>query len=159
MPETYRATIKISSQCDCTVIDEITGEDRDSDECFGCHKDNVDLLISEVLEPWMKANNLTESSTVKFSVMNLTWANRSGSGLVEVSDLLKGDYATIMRGDYTVYWTLVGDKLTAVRYSHDEPTGATYNFQPKKIQFYPTEPACPVCHRTTGHDCELGKEY
>lgn len=158
MTDVYKATIKLSSQCECTVIDEITGEDKETDECFGCNQDNLDLLRSEVIEPWIKINNLGGQSAFRFSVVGLTWENRSGSGRVELSQLLSGRFATLSNGDYTIYWAVKGTKLTAVRYSHDEPTGAQYHFKPTLI-VVDSEPACPVCHRNTGHDCELGKEF
>jgi len=38
--------------------------------------------------------------------------------------------ALTINGDYTLEITLKGENFTVVRYSHDEPTGATFTIEP-----------------------------
>lgn len=94
-----------------------------SSECFGCYSDSVSLFNSEILEPWGKATNCSEEDEVVIFGFAMGWQRQSGVGYTERNNLLE---ALTINGSYTITFKLEGDKLTAIRASHDEPTGATF---------------------------------
>jgi len=129
---------ELSRNCRCTVYDSETdsevldddGNPVPSEYCDGCWQDDLSNTEYDIIEPWKKANGISDSDSIHISVSRATWQNVSGYGvgkatLDSIIKLLTFD------GDWTLKLTYDGDKtLTAQRWSHDEPTGTgIFNFR------------------------------
>ena len=107
---------------DCTCTDE--NGDWIAD-CFGCYDDEKENL-RYLLKDWAKANDFdADKHVVRIDGRAMTWLRRDGYAVVEFDSMLD---ALTLRGDYTLKFTLEGKTLRCVRYSHDEPTGASFEF-------------------------------
>jgi hypothetical protein len=125
-------TLKLQSQtatyttnCECVDYDEQTATESPAQWCQDyCHED-ARALCWELLSDWLRINNNPQA--VKIAGKNITWERLSGYALVMPQDILN---ALIINGEFTITLTLDGDKLTARRSSHDEPTGASFTITP-----------------------------
>lgn len=92
--------------------------------CYGdCYTDAKEAALEMLLE-WADSHGVTEW-TINYAGM--TWERRSGttypiSGLEETFDALT------IRGDYRLVFILDNGTLKVLRYSHDEPMGASFIF-------------------------------
>jgi hypothetical protein len=116
-------SVEVSSNCVCEDYDEETGEAVYSNDCFGCYDDSLELLKSEVIEPWLEANDLYEDTAVRISGTAIGWRRLSGYKDTTPKELVE---ALSLNGDYTLKFDLTGTTLSVKRYSHDEPTGASF---------------------------------
>ena len=119
---------ELSSNCTCETTDE--NDNTITDFCFGCYTDDFANLKYSIIEPWLTANGLSKPDQVLISVERATWRNVSGYGLALATTGFIIDALTF-NGDWRLVFTYDGDKtMTAVRYSHDEPTGTgTFTFR------------------------------
>ena len=116
----------ITTDCLCQVEDEETGEWRESDSCFGdCgewQEDDAYWLQDE----WRKANGIEEDDPILIQVDRIGWTNASAYKWTTAKEVYKSLY---LDGDFRIEFTLTGNTLTAIRYSHDEPVGTgTFTF-------------------------------
>jgi len=121
---------ELSSDCRCTATDDDGEELKDehgypvaANYCDGCWEDDLSNTESEIIEPWLKANGITEEDYLYISVNKATWLNVSGYG-VGKANLKKIIDLMTFNGDWTLKFTYNRHKtLTAQRWSHDEPMG------------------------------------
>lgn len=114
----HTATYELTTECTCEYYDD-NEELVPSSECFGCYEDELDNL-QLCLNLWLDRHEV-EFLTVEAS--GLGWRNASGQTVItgtakNVVDMLR------INGDYRAeFYFSADDKLTARRWSHDEPTG------------------------------------
>lgn len=128
MSEATLTTVTLTTECECEIYDEETGEFRPSDgtECFGCYDTAWDDFRDNILAPWLDAIGADDDADILVEGTGMGWQGRAGWIVVTASDLHD---ALAINGEYRVDYALTGDTLTAVRYSHDEPTGTgTFRF-------------------------------
>ena len=120
----------ITTNCECLYLDE---EDKEviPENCFGdCYQEAKDFTL-ELIEEWLERNDYPEAVMIKGVAM--TWQRLSGYALIrEASDKLARetlDKLTLDR-DFTLELKLTGRACHIVRYSHDEPTGASFELHP-----------------------------
>lgn len=112
--------VKIELDSSCTCTDEYG---QWAGECFGCWQENLDIF-NEMLTEWKTVvgyNDDTNDILIQGTAMG--WQRRSGFVVVLPNDITS---ALHINGDYRLVFTFDNDSLTCVRYSHDEPTGASF---------------------------------
>jgi hypothetical protein len=122
---TAKIEVGISSDCICTDYDDETGEAVASEWCHGyCFNDSVDVFEELVVSPLILAH--PELHRFKVEGSGMGWQRRSGTAEIMpyardiVSQLtINGDFRLNVSYEF-------GDTFTVVRYSHDEPTGASF---------------------------------
>ena len=115
---------KVVIESDCTCA----GEDGpDYGECFGCYDDSVEYL-KEIISTWRERAGI-DADLVRIEGRGMTWQSMSGHAITNLDTLYK---ALTINGDFRLEFTLEGETLTAMRYSHDEPTGASFTFMPER---------------------------
>lgn len=115
----------LTNTCDCEVWDEVTDTYSQSPACYGCWDDDLEQACY-LINNWLELSNISDDyDAVKINGSGLTWQRLDGYKLTDgnANDILE---ALQIRGDYTISLTLENGKLTATRYSHDEPTGASF---------------------------------
>ena len=137
-----KVEITISTTCECTYCpacnvgmngygpcDECGGELQSSGECFDCQP--TDYLNEEIAK-WLKksrAVNLISSGK------NMGWTHASGEGELPASVDNVMRFVTL-NGDYTLKFVFEKDEpIRITRYSHDEPTGASFEIFRKVRQY------------------------
>lgn len=113
-----------------TLSTECTCENEDGtfpNYCFGCFDDDKGVLL-EALDNWLEEHEIT---SVQVTGSNMLWTRVSGEALIEdvtSEAILK---ALSLNGSYRleVSIPMYDMEITAKRYSHDEPTGATFNLE------------------------------
>lgn len=114
--------VKIELDSNCVCTDEY---ETPLDDCLGCWQDNLQYF-NELLNEWKKVVGFNdETNDVFIQATAMGWQRRSGFTVVLVDNLLS---ALHINGDYRLVFTFDNDSLTCVRYSHDEPTGASFTF-------------------------------
>jgi hypothetical protein len=124
--------VEVSNNCRCTEYDEETGDtklDADGDpvpanECFGCWNEMLEDFEAMILQPWLAKKNLTLDDSVAVYFKGVSWQSISGSSKISANKIID---ALRINGDYTLRFTLKGNKLTCIRSSHDE-YGASFKF-------------------------------
>lgn len=112
-------TAELSSNCNCEDDNGMV-----TDTCLGCYDFDEEDCLS-VLNIW-KARQEHSTNTVRIDGSGMTWQKLDGYAVTDFDKVL--DKLTI-NGDFTIRLKLNGDTLTAVRSSHDEPTGASFQFK------------------------------
>jgi hypothetical protein len=94
--------------------------------------DDAKDYATELVENWMTAHDVDPSDEILVKYSGATWQRLSGSAPAVASSLPM--IFKVNGGDYTltVKYDSADQSLTIVRYSHDEPTGATHVIE--KIQ-------------------------
>ena len=119
-------TYTLTTDCTCESYDD-SDNLVPSDECFGCYDDDKRNLI-EALDVWIHA---LELSHIEIQGRNMGWTNSTGSATIDADadELIR---ALQINGDHRLELEIPeGDDLAdfdfkAKRYSHDEPTGASF---------------------------------
>lgn len=110
----------VTTDCQCQTENDETGEFGPSNECFGdCYewqKEDVFYLLGE----WQLANGVTEDDTIVVTGSGMGWQRQTGYAH---TDILNLDSVLSLNGDFRIEWYLEDKTLTAMRWSHDEPTG------------------------------------
>jgi len=127
---TTTCTCQYCEQCECifSYVDtqecpECQADMREFD-CYGdCYNDSKEEALRLVTE-WSDSHKIDEWI---IRGDNMGWTRASGNtepidGLEETFDALT------LNGDYRLVFTLLNDSLRVTRYSHDEPTGASFTF-------------------------------
>lgn len=121
----------ITTNCECLYLDE---EDKEviPNECFGdCYQEAKDFTL-ELIEEWLERNDYPDAVIIEGVAMG--WQRRSGYALIREagSDNISRETLNklMLNGHFTLELKLTGRACHAVRYSHDEPTGASFELQP-----------------------------
>jgi hypothetical protein len=129
-------TATVTTNCECENYDEETDTYSPADNCHGYCGEEMEEWTAELIEEWLSARGIEAGEFVKIEANGLGWLRRSGYKLA-AADSLELTRALYIRGDFRLEFTLSGDKLTARRYSHDEPTGsAVFEFEPVEVCHY-----------------------
>jgi hypothetical protein len=121
---------EVSTQCQC--IDEAEdGTEVQADTCQGCNEWMLEDA-HELLEDWQRRNNYPEAVLIQGS--RIGWRALSGYAFIRehgseniTKELLN---KLMLNGDFRIELKLKGRSCYAVRYSHDEPTGASFELEP-----------------------------
>lgn len=119
----------LTNSCTCESLDE-NDNPIPTEICWGdCYDIALDNLTEQVIEPWQNHHDLDGSSELLVKGSRMGWTRASGTTTTDVEGLL----ATLtFDSEWRLIFTL-DDKhnLSVVRYSHDEPTGASFDVSPK----------------------------
>lgn len=103
---------------DCTE-----GVLKHSNTCMGCWDDSKEDFYQAIYE-WRKEVGV-DWNLVRIDGSAMGWTRSKGSAVVPMERALD---ALTIRGDFRIEVKLKGKELSARRYSHDEPTGASFFF-------------------------------
>lgn len=117
--------VTLESNCTCEYYDEDDNLVPSYDDCFGCWEDSKEYFNEVIMYPWMAANDYHDKTPIKIVSPNLGWMRRAGYKDTYVDDIVN---SLTINGDFTLNFTLTGDKLECVRSSHDE-MGAYFEFE------------------------------
>lgn len=127
--EDWGATL--TTNCECRYLDE---EDQEviPDYCTGeCYEEAGNFTL-ELIEEWLERNDYP--SAVMIQGASMGWQRLSGYALIREAGSDKIARETLdkltLNADFTLELKLQGRACHAVRYSHDEPTGASFELQP-----------------------------
>jgi len=109
----------VSTTCECE-----TEEGNWAEDCYGCYEDNLAYLKDELIGNWITANK-GGKDYVLIEGKAMGWTRADGTLVTEVETIVD---ALRINGEYTLRFKLEDKELTAMRTSHDEPTGAFFTF-------------------------------
>jgi hypothetical protein len=119
----------ITTNCECRLFDEEDNEIT-PDYCLGyCYEDMSDDS-NQLIEEWLERNNHPSALIIRGAAMG--WQRLSGYALIrESSDKIASETLDKLKlnGDFTLELKLMGRACHVVRYSHDEPTGASFELE------------------------------
>lgn len=135
-----RITFSVNSDCQCYDCNKcgagyVGGENeqkcgdcndgvlKNASDCMGCWDDNKYTFRETILE-WRKEVGV-DWGLVRIDGSAMGWTRSRGSAVVPIDRVLE---ALTIRGDFRIEVKWEGKELSAVRYSHDEPTGASFFF-------------------------------
>lgn len=120
-----RITAELSTTCTCQSYDDETDTFSESEYCYGdCWTDAVSDVQDNLINAWLVKHDRHDLDTlVTVEGHRMGWQRRSGSVTTEASNLLD---VLAFGHDYALHFTLDGNRLLVLRYSHDEPTGASF---------------------------------
>jgi hypothetical protein len=122
-------TAALTTNCECSYLDEEDNEVM-ADYCQGwCYEDANDNAI-ELIEEWLERNDHPSALIIRGVAMG--WQRLSGYALIrESSDKIASETLDKLKlnGDFTLELKLTGRACHVVRYSHDEPTGASFELE------------------------------
>lgn len=107
---------------DCTCEDE---DGNTATDCYGCYDEAVAYLSDYLIPEWVKQNGDNATDLVLVTGHGMGWQRLYGWTNARVGELLE---AVTLNGDYRIRFELLDGILIAHRYSHDEPTGAKFEF-------------------------------
>lgn len=118
-----RATI--TTDCTCEVYDEDTDTSVPSDSCYGCWEDNQEDFKYNVLPEWVRHHGIADDEDIVVWSEAMLWDRRSGYAVCKLDTLTE---TLGLRGEYRLDFEFDSEtgNLTCTRYSHDEPTGASF---------------------------------
>jgi hypothetical protein len=128
-------TFEITNSCTCENYDEDTDTSTPAEYCYGdCYQDNRDNLYHEIVKPWFERNDLAFEDKVLVVCKNVNWDHVDGV-TTAVCDREGFIDALSINTEWRLDFRLDGNRLTARRYSHDEPMGsAEFFFVPEAIE-------------------------
>lgn len=109
----------VSTQADSMVLEVVPAE-----FCYNCDEMNREDL-ENMIEVWLVQQPI-QSNRVRIYGVGMGWQRRDGWTITDVTSLLD---AVRLDGDYRIEFSLDGATLSAIRYSHDEPTGCVFAFK------------------------------
>ena len=114
----------------CTCVDE-DGEER-LDDCWGWCYQYAEEDTDNTLDEWARRNDYP-SDTVRIESKAIGWRQVAGYAVTSLEGVAK---VLRLNGDYRIEFIVEGNDLTIKRWSHDEPTGATFtaNFIPDETE-------------------------
>lgn len=137
-----RVVVEVSTGCECTFClscnvgtfgygpcEWCKGEVQASSECFDCQPLGY---LQELVEQWIKKSRANK--LVSFG-KNMGWAHASGEGELPAS------FDNVMRfvtlnGEYSLRFVFEpNEPIRVTRFSHDEPTGASFEIFRKVRQY------------------------
>ena len=134
--------IQISNACECRYCDacglsgqditcpECANETRFTDWCDGaCYEYKLEDLEEYLLPAFITAHN--EPEYLRIEGTRMGWQARRGYKVIKATHKELWDALTFS-GDWSLNYKLEGNSLTITRYSHDEPTGASFTITTDK---------------------------
>jgi hypothetical protein len=120
----------LGTYCECSYLDEEDNEIT-PENCFGdCYQEARDFTL-ELIEEWLERNDYPSALIIRGVAMG--WQRLSGYALIRQFGTLKLSADTLKKlmldGDFTLELKLTGRACHIVRYSHDEPTGASFELE------------------------------
>jgi hypothetical protein len=120
----------LSTNCECRYLDEDENEIT-PDYCFGeCWEEARDFTL-ELIEEWLERNDHPSAVIIRGAAMG--WQRLSGYALIREAGSDKIASETLKKltldADFTLELKLTGRACYVVRYSHDEPTGASFELE------------------------------
>lgn len=118
------ATFTLTTDCTCEMIDD-NDELVPSNECLGCYTDDKALLV-ETLDKWIAE---LELSHIEVQGRGMGWTRANGSVIIDANaeELIE---SLQLNGDFRLEFELPHEcfdhDFKVMRYSHDEPVGATF---------------------------------
>jgi hypothetical protein len=121
----------VSTNCECSFTDEEGNEipEISPDYCNGCGE-WMQEDATALLEEWLERNDHPSALIIRGVAMG--WQRRSGYALIrESSDKIASETLKklTLDDDFTLQLKLTGRACHIVRYSHDEPTGASFELE------------------------------
>lgn len=121
----------VSTNCECVFTDEEGNEIEGivPDYCNGCGEWMTEGAL-ELIEEWLERNDYPSAVMIQGAAMG--WQRRSGYALIRATgDKIARETLNklMLNGDFTIELKLTGRACHAVRYSHDEPTGASFELE------------------------------
>ena len=126
---------------DCPQCGLLMTSDEDAPKCEECGVDGVmtdycqdacydykhENWRDDFFPTWLKLVGEPEHLLIKGKAMG--WQRQDGMATLDAQwgNLYR---ALTINGDYTLKMKLEGKNFTVIRYSHDEPTGATFTIEP-----------------------------
>jgi hypothetical protein len=116
---------------DCKCLDETEeGEEVPAAYCQDCAYWMLEGTL-ELLEEWQRRNDYPSALIIRGAAMG--WQRLSGYALIREAGSDKIARETLdkltLNGDFTLELKLTGRACHVVRYSHDEPTGASFELE------------------------------
>jgi hypothetical protein len=149
----------VSTDCQCLWDDEDTGEEVKPEFCHGCGEWMQEGAL-ELIEEWLKRNDYPSAVIIRGVAMG--WRRLSGYALIrEAGDKIASETLSklTLDADFTLELKLTGRACHIVRYSHDEPTGASFELEAftacdgwsecqatEGIREYEGQNLCAYCH-------------
>jgi hypothetical protein len=134
----YITTASVTNTCTCEVFDEETFESVPASECWGdCFEESRRNFEDAVqawatkravrlgfIEPYIERD--LDLSAFHFTVYTraMGWDKREATAVTDGDALL--DLLSLSRAEYRLDLLEHEGKLSVMRYSHDEPTGASF---------------------------------
>ena len=130
--EQMKLETSISTGCNgCEYYDEATDTYTDADSCQGyCYEDAVEDYTENLLKPWLEAKAIMADSPVRINGSGMGWRGVSGHADTSARAMLD---TLAIDGEFTLKVTYEDGELSFVRYSHDEPTGASFSVVPVSL--------------------------
>jgi len=130
---------EISNSCACMDCPEC-GVGTESLQCEDCDKPTTPAnycdgycfdykldWLSESVEEWTEL--MGNPSSVQINGRAMGWTRASGSATIPAE--WKAIFNALqINGDWTLRFTIAGESFKVMRYSHDEPTGASFEIVP-----------------------------
>jgi hypothetical protein len=150
---------RITTNCECRVLDDEDNEIT-PDYCLTyCYEDMADDSW-QLIEEWLERNDYPSAVIIRGVAMG--WQRLSGYALIrESSDKIASETLRKLTLDanFTLELKLTGRACHVVRYSHDEPTGASFELEAftacdgwsecqaiEGIREYEGQNLCAYCH-------------
>ena len=121
-------TAMLNNSCTCHEYTDGEPVEYCDGECWAMGKEDLTELLNTWNDRLLEAGLYIQGRVVVIIGRNISWQHYSGTKTVafdadSVIDAMR------LNGDFRLSFQLQGTELTAVRYSHDEPTGASFTFQ------------------------------
>jgi hypothetical protein len=149
----------VSTNCTCSYFDEATGKEVYLDLCDGCGEWQLEDA-NALIEEWLERNDHPSAVIIRGVAMG--WQRLSGYALIrESGDKIASETLKklMLNADFTLELKLTGRACHVVRYSHDEPTGASFELEAftacdywsecqaiEGIREYKGQYLCAYCH-------------
>jgi hypothetical protein len=114
--------LELSNTCTCTWFED--GEFIESTHCFGECYENDFANVEDRIALWVDkvATDMWDTEVV-IATNKMNWDGRAGITKVPAEDIIE---TLKINAEWRLVFKFEGDSLKVVRYSHDEPTGATF---------------------------------
>ena len=131
--------IELSNACQCRdcpecnlgteslTCDDCNAPTLESTYCDGYCFDYKLEWLEEAVEEWTERMGNPSSVQINGRAMGWTRANGSATVLAEWKPIFN---ALQINGDWTLRFAIAGESFKVSRYSHDEPTGASFEIVP-----------------------------
>lgn len=118
-------TVQVTTDCLCMDYDG-----NPNDECWGCYEDSKENLHQLIIN-WLGENDAASDVSILIEGRGMTWQGLDGTVMVNANTILSS-LALDRGGEYRLEFYQDGKELTAKRWSHDEPMGASFKFTIQK---------------------------
>jgi len=122
--------VEISTDCTCEPYYESEDDFVPSNVCEGeCYESAVEDFEVCILEEWRILHAIDSHALLRVVGSAMGWTRARGFtyAVANAESIVRS--LSLRNADYTLYLSFDGEKLTARRTSHDEPTGASFTFE------------------------------